>query len=172
METTLSENSKNVSSMIHLSTFTKYFFPFGNFIAPLLLWNFNKDKKFVDNHGIEALNFQLSMLIYSIIIVIICIPFIIYYAADFYNIINSIESHIDYNTIEAVKKGSNMLFVFPIAAIFLFGLFVIELYAVISAAINASRGKTYQYPLSISFIKKSITPQNTETNQSKNEQSS
>ena len=66
METTISENQKNVSAFIHLSTFLKYFFPFANFIAPLLIWTFNKEKAFVDEHGKQAINFQLSVLIYTL----------------------------------------------------------------------------------------------------------
>jgi Uncharacterized protein conserved in bacteria len=58
METTVSENQKNVGALIHLSTFLKYFIPFANFFAPLLLWTLNKEKEFVDNHGKQPLIFS------------------------------------------------------------------------------------------------------------------
>lgn len=46
---------------------------FGSIIAPLIIWQIKKDEfPFVDEHGKEAVNFQISMLIYSVI----CIPFI------------------------------------------------------------------------------------------------
>lgn len=48
METTVNENQKNTSVFIHLSTFLQYFIPFANFIGPLLIWTFNKEKEFVD----------------------------------------------------------------------------------------------------------------------------
>lgn len=170
METTISENSKNISALIHLSTFSKYFFPFGNFIAPLLLWSFNKDKVFINSNGKEALNFQISILLYAILIVLICIPFVIYYAADIFQILNNIDNETGYNSIRSLKSLARFLYIFPIAALLLFGLFVIELYAVISATIKASSGKLYHYPLSIPFIKTSNLPLDSEINQSKNEQ--
>lgn len=46
---------------------------FGSIIAPLIIWQIKKDRfGFVDEHGKEAVNFQISILLYSII----CIPFI------------------------------------------------------------------------------------------------
>ena len=91
METTISENQKNVSAFIHLSTFLKYFFPFANFIAPLLIWTFNKEKAFVDEHGKQAINFQLSVLVYTVLIGLICLPFFIIFATDFISLIESID---------------------------------------------------------------------------------
>ena len=45
---------------------------FGSIIAPLIIWQIKKDEfPFVDEHGKEAVNFQISILLYSII----CIPF-------------------------------------------------------------------------------------------------
>ena len=45
---------------------------FGSVIAPLIIWQIKKNEfEFVDEQGKEAVNFQISMLLYSII----CIPF-------------------------------------------------------------------------------------------------
>src|SRR4051812_14957513 len=42
--------------------------PFGNVIAPLVLWLWKRDKNpGVDLHGKEAVNFQLSMSIYTLL---------------------------------------------------------------------------------------------------------
>ena len=65
---------------------------------------------------------------------------------------------------------------FFVVAILLFGVFVFELYAVINATVHANRGKLYNYPLSIPFIK--LATENpakegeTEQNQSNNEHAS
>jgi len=68
-------NDKSISTVLHLSTMTQYFFPFGNYIFPILIWSFNKDKsEFVDYNGKQALNFQLSMLISSLVLAFIAIP--------------------------------------------------------------------------------------------------
>ncbi len=174
MEATISENQKNVAALVHLSTFTKYFFPFGNFIAPLLLWTFNKDQKFVDEHGKEAINFQLSVFIYTLIIGIICLPFVLIFSLDFISLIDTIDHTVGRISIHEIKNLSGYVVVLFVAAILLFGIFVFELYAVISATMHAAKGKLYKYPLSISFIKTTSEPNlNTqdgeELNQSKNE---
>ena len=44
-----------------------YVFPLGNVIAPLVVWLMKKDQMpFVDDQGKEAINFQISMVIYTI----------------------------------------------------------------------------------------------------------
>ncbi len=56
METT---NEKSTGALIHLSVFTQYFIPLGNFIFPTIIWGARKkDSDFVDHHGRQALNFQ------------------------------------------------------------------------------------------------------------------
>ncbi|MCL4692826.1 MAG: DUF4870 domain-containing protein [Candidatus Hydrogenedentes bacterium] len=58
----------------HLSTLCAYVgVPFGNIIAPLIIWMIKKDEfPFVDDQGKEALNFQISLTIYGIISAILC----------------------------------------------------------------------------------------------------
>lgn len=56
----------------HLSTLLGFVFPFGNIIAPMILWQMKKDEyPLVDDQGKEALNFQISMTIYVLIAVIL-----------------------------------------------------------------------------------------------------
>ena len=153
METTISENQKNTGAFIHLSTFTKYFFPFANFIAPLLIWTFNKEKAFVDEHGKQAINFQLSVLIYMVLICLICLPFAIIFAADIISIVEVIDHKGGEFTFSNIRNLSGYILLFGLALILFLGLFIFELYAVINASIHASRGQLYQYPLCIPFIK-------------------
>ncbi len=45
----------------------------GGVICPLILWQIKKDEySFVDEHGKEAVNFQISMLLYWIVAVLLC----------------------------------------------------------------------------------------------------
>ena len=47
--------------------------PFGNLIGPLVIWAIKKDQfPLVDDQGKESLNFQLSMIIYGIVAVVLC----------------------------------------------------------------------------------------------------
>jgi len=67
----LSESERNWAMFCHLSTFFSFIFPFGGIIGPLICWSAKKhESAFVDKNGKAALNFQLSMLIYTIV----CIP--------------------------------------------------------------------------------------------------
>ena len=68
-------NHKTIATWIHLSTFSRFIIPFGNFIGPLLLWVTNKEKsEFIDAHGKQAINFQISLLLYTMIIGLVSIP--------------------------------------------------------------------------------------------------
>ena len=153
METTITENQKNLGAMIHLSTFLKYFFPFANFFAPLLLWTFNKEKTFIDDHGKQAINFQLSILLYVLVVGLICLPFVLIFATDFVSLVDALD-HASHNIqISEIKNMGGYVLLISLVAILLFGLFVLEIYSVISATVRASKGELYKYPLSIPFIK-------------------
>lgn len=66
--------------LCHLSTFSSFIgLPFGNILGPLIAWSIKKDEyPLVDDQGKEALNFQISMTLYSFIgvILIITIPLV------------------------------------------------------------------------------------------------
>lgn len=58
--------------LCHLSTFAGYLIPFGNIVGPLIIWMIKKDEyAFVDDQGKEALNFQISVTIYSFVSIIL-----------------------------------------------------------------------------------------------------
>jgi uncharacterized protein len=59
---------RNWAAVAHLSAFLGYAsIPLGFVLGPLIVWAALKDKyAFVDDQGKEALNFQLSMLIYTL----------------------------------------------------------------------------------------------------------
>ena len=160
METTFSQVSateaksqQTTAALIHLSTFSKYFFPFANYIAPIIIWTFNKEKEFVDEHGRQAINFQLSTLVYSLLIGLICLPFILTFATDFISLVETIDRESGNFSGIDLQNISGYILLFGVAIVLLLGLFIFELYAVINAAIHANRGELYQYPLCIPFIK-------------------
>jgi uncharacterized Tic20 family protein len=75
----VNNHHKNLATFIHLSTFSRFIIPFGNFIGPIVLWAANKEKsEFIDKHGKQAINFQISILLYAIIIGTISVPFFIF----------------------------------------------------------------------------------------------
>lgn len=60
--------------LMHLSQLVTLVIGFGSLIVPLIIWSTNRDRVFdLSEHGKSILNFQISILIYSII----CIPLIL-----------------------------------------------------------------------------------------------
>jgi len=58
--------------LCHLSALAGYLIPFGNVIAPLIIWQIQKkDYPSVDAHGKEAVNFQISVLIYTFVSILL-----------------------------------------------------------------------------------------------------
>jgi len=146
----LTKNHKNIASFIHIGTFAKYFFPFGNFIAPLLIWTVNKDRSdFIDQNGKQVLNFQISVLLYFITMVLICVPIAINFGFGMEQL-EEIKGNINFHDL-ANFTGS--IVTFMALGLLSIVLLVIDLYATIMGAIKASEGKTYTYPLAIPFIK-------------------
>lgn len=72
MEGTSSNQERQWAMFCHLGGFCGFLIPFGNIIAPLILWLIKKDEfPFVDYHGKEALNFNISITIYAIVCTIL-----------------------------------------------------------------------------------------------------
>jgi uncharacterized protein len=147
----LDTHQKNIATFIHLSTFSRFIIPLGNFIGPVILWIANKEKsEFIDNHGKQAINFQLSVLLYTIILGTISVPFFIF------KIFNNMD-FIDFNGFNdfhiSLDKPSPLFYIGGgLGVIAVIG-FIIELLFVIKASLKARDGEYYQYPLSINFIK-------------------
>jgi uncharacterized Tic20 family protein len=107
---------ENLWAMLcHISVFAGFLMPFGNIIAPLIIWLIKKDEyPLVNDQGKEAINFQITLTIYLfasviLIILIIGIPLLI-------------------------------------------GLVFFGFIVTVIAAIKASEGKKYRYPMTIRFI--------------------
>jgi uncharacterized protein len=69
----LSESERNWAMLCHLSAFAGFFFPFGGIIGPLICWLSKKDESaWVNVNGRNALNFQLSILLYLVLAIPLC----------------------------------------------------------------------------------------------------
>ena len=55
----LDNHQKNIATFIHLSTFSRFIIPLGNYIGPIVLWMINKDKSDFYRHTWKA-SHQLS----------------------------------------------------------------------------------------------------------------
>ncbi len=144
----------NTAAFTHLSILSQYIIPFGNYIFPLIIWTSYKDKsEFADHHGKQALNFQLSLLLYTLILALIAIP--IFFAVFLQNLpMEAVFNDHDFEIRNFnIQANIGMLSV-GITAVVLFGLLKFaEFFLVIYATIKASNGELYKYPMTISFIK-------------------
>lgn len=142
---------KNLATFIHLSTFSRFVIPFGNFIGPIVLWAANKDKsEFVDQHGKQAINFQISVLLYAIIIGTISVPFFIF---KFFRKLDVIDFYGFHDFHINLGEPSPLLYIGGgLGALAVIG-FIIELALIVKASLSARDGEVYKYPLTINFLK-------------------
>ncbi len=122
------KTSRNWAMGCHLAALAVYLgIPFGNILGPLIIWLVKKDEiPLVDENGKEALNFQISLLIYGAAAVIMIVVF------------------------------SVTIILIPLAIllgmlIFLFAL--VNLVLIVIAALKVSNGESFQYPLTIRLLK-------------------
>lgn len=130
---TKQHDEKAWAMLCHLSTFAAGFIPFGNIFGPLIVWLIKKEEyPLVDDQGKESLNFQISMTIYSIILVIVVIVSALSLAAG----------DPERDVVISIIAG--------VAGLIFIGLFAFIM--VIIASIKSYQGNRYRYPLTIRFI--------------------
>jgi hypothetical protein len=78
MSALASKSARNWGMLCHLTAFSVFVgVPLGNILGPLIIWLVKKNEyAFVDYHGKESLNFQISMTIYYIIAAVLIIVLI------------------------------------------------------------------------------------------------
>ncbi len=130
----ITQDAKKWSSLIHLSALASFVFPFGNIVAPVVIWFMKKDESdFIDKNGKSVLNFQISFTLYSLIIIGFFIG----------NFLSLFESQIFYVERETL---------FPLWITFVFSFYGIQLVLALIGAVRAYNGKIFSYPLSFRFL--------------------
>lgn len=147
-------NEKNMATYIHLSTLSQYIVPFGNYIFPIIIWSSKKDESnFIDENGKNAINFQLSIFLYTMISLVIAVPLFIYSIFSNTSITNINEgSEFIIDNLSAGNISGIVILAILTVLLFCF-LKIIEFILIIYASVKASNGETYKYPLTINFIK-------------------
>ena len=147
----LTQREKNTAFLTHLSAFASFVFPLGAILGPLIMWSVNKDRsEFVDENGVEAVNFNISYVLYVFILSMIAFPFAFgtvlrrFSHADNFD---NIDWHVNFDW-----GFDNLFGILSIGSIIAI-LFFIRFVLTIVAALKASRGEVYKYPLTIKFIK-------------------
>jgi uncharacterized Tic20 family protein len=147
----LDTHKKNIATFIHLSTFSRFIIPLGNYLGPIILWIINKDKsEFIDTHGKQAINFQISILLYTLIMGTLTIPFFVF---KFFNGLDFIDFHGFHDFHINIGEPSPLLYVTGgLGFIAIIG-FILELVFIVIASLKARDGELYKYPLTINFLK-------------------
>ena len=140
----ITQQEKNNAALIHLGGLAKYVFPFAGIIVPLLIWQSKRhESEFIDKQGKEAVNFNISMLVYTLIIsLLFIVPFILL-ISDAIMLDDAFNDHPPVNfIISLIVVG----IIFVVESIF-------EFILIILASVRASEGQNFKYPLTIKFIK-------------------
>jgi uncharacterized Tic20 family protein len=149
----MTSNEKNIATLMHLSTLTQYFIPFGNYIFPIVIWSSKKnDSEFIDFNGKQVLNFQLSMLLYSLILLLISIPTLLYSVFRNVNFYQLEDHNFNFHDLQ-ITNISGIVVVAIVAFLVFFFMKIMEFFLIIYAAVKTTNGENYKYPLAIQFFK-------------------
>ena len=102
--------------LCHASALLGFFFPWaGHIIAPLIVWLVKRgDSPEIDAHGKESINFQLSMLVYSVISAILCLILIGFVLLAILHIVNVVLV-----IIASIRASEGKFYHYPITIRFL-----------------------------------------------------
>ncbi|WP_264558100.1 DUF4870 domain-containing protein [Flavobacterium sp. N2270] len=147
-------NEKSTATLIHLSSLCQYIIPFSGIILPLLIWSSKKnDSTFIDHNGKQAINFQLSVFLYSIVFLIIAVPTFILWLIHTIDLSRINEQEVYLNDILTHHNITGYVILGFTAILLLFFVKIGEFFLIIYASAKSSNGEYYKYPLTIPFIK-------------------
>lgn len=147
-------NNTNLATFTHLSALSQYCIPLGNFILPVVIWSSTRYKsEFIDFNGKQVINFQLSIFLYSLVLAMIAIPVMlltVFSNGHFDAILNN-RNFMSYDF--SIENTSGIAIVAILAIVFFVCLKVAEFFLIMYAAVKASNGEKFKYPLAIRFLK-------------------
>ncbi len=125
VEPNVTDDEKTWALLMHLSLLGHLIVPLLTVLVPLFMWMSKKDNSpYIDDHGREALNFQITLIIYSFVLPIASL------------------------LITAITCGV----AFPLVIVAAILPTVLGLVGMIPAAMAANRGEYYRYPMTIRFF--------------------
>lgn len=107
--------ARQMACACHLSGMAGYVVPFGSIIAPLVIWLMQRESDaFVEDQGREAVNFQISILIYSLaslVLMIVVVGFVLIFVL--------ILLHIVLMIVAALRAYNGELYRYPLTIRFI-----------------------------------------------------
>jgi len=111
----LSQEAKQWAMLSHLAAFAVFVFPFGNIIAPLLVWQLKKDlDPYVEHNGKEAVNFQITIALVMLLCMLMMfywIGFLLLLAVGLYWLVITIVAGIKANNGEGYRYPWTIRFI-------------------------------------------------------------
>ena len=144
----MKRNRTNTNAfLIHISAFAGLIFPFGQIITPLIAWQTLKERSpFLDAHGKEAINFNISYTLYVFILSVFVGGLVMG------NVFRNLNDLKNFDTINFNLNFQN-IFGFLSVGTIVGIVYLIGIALVIIASLKAKEGESYTYPFSIKFIK-------------------
>ncbi|MDQ6808567.1 MAG: DUF4870 domain-containing protein [Verrucomicrobiota bacterium] len=113
METIVDEKHvRTWATLCHASALAGFFLPAaGHILGPLIVWLAKRDTSpIIDEHGKEALNFQITMLIYSIVAAFLCLVLIGFVLLPVLHVLNVI-----FVIIATIQANDGRLYRYPLS---------------------------------------------------------
>lgn len=146
---TLPEADRTPAMLIHLSPLLMFVLPaFGNLLGPLGAWLIYRDRsRVLDAEGKDAINFQLSMLIYSVVGSLILI---LLGALGFLGGVAGIAAGSGILASLGFLGGIGMVILLMLLGTFLY---IIPIIVMILAVMRVSEGRPYRYPMTLRLLR-------------------
>jgi uncharacterized Tic20 family protein len=132
---TVSTDDKSWATLCHIASFAGWAVPFGHILAPLVVWLIKRDgNPLVDDQGKEAVNFQLSLTLYTGLLLL------------------PIALHLVVSALGGRLPAPAFSGLLPLAVLFAVLVFA-SLAFVVIGAVRAYHGETYRYPFTLRLIR-------------------
>jgi len=118
-------DERSYALLTHLSLLGHIIVPYVAIVIPIILWMVKKGQSpFIDDHAKEAVNFQITLLLYAIVLPTLAA------------------------IIGVITCGVGLVLLVPA----IFGPYILGLIGMIMAATAANRGEFFRYPMNFRFI--------------------
>lgn len=121
----VTDDDKTYAVLMHLSVLAHLVLPYISLAIPIIMWLTRKDRSvFIDDHGREAINFQISVTIYSLVLPIIGV------------------------IIMFLTLGLGVILLIPLV----FLPYVLAIVGMVMAIVRTNKGEYFRYPMTIRFL--------------------
>lgn len=119
------DDERTYALLLHLSLLAHIVLTFIAILIPIIMWQVKKnDSPFLDDHGREAVNFQISLIIWSIVLPAIAA------------------------LVGVITCGVGLILLIPAALL----PYIVGIIGMIQAAQAANRGEFYRYPMTFRLV--------------------